>query len=164
MAVVRRPDGLQAGSPVPPAGQVSRVRYHQVEPEVAGGTGPGTVFVPGAVPWRVARVHYVFDDWFGDWLVTSTPVFVATREAADLLADAGLTGFVVREAQVSTSELFEEINPGRALPQFVWLDIHARAGEADLGLTERNDLVVSDAALDLLRSGICHAQVTDIES
>ena len=48
------------------------------------------------------------------------------------------------------------------LPQFVWLDVVAGAGQPDLGMTERADLVLSDRALELLRPGLSDADVEDL--
>ena len=48
---------------------------------------------------------------------------------------------------------YQDAYPEENLPRFRWLKVIARAGEADFGLTNRAELVVSDEALKALRLG-----------
>jgi hypothetical protein len=134
--------------------------FFVLEPYVAGGIAGDTVVHLLETPPRAERVGYEFQDWNGDWIVTSHPVFLATSAAAELLVARGCTGFTVRDVQVSTDDIFPELNPGLVLPKFVWLDVVGRAGEADLGLTDRGNLVVSEVTLELLRPGLSEADIT----
>ena len=48
---------------------------------------------------------------------------------------------------------YQDAYPEENLPRFRWLKVIARAGEADFGLTNRAELVVSEEALRALRLG-----------
>lgn len=104
-------------------------------------------------PPRVERLHYELEGWLGDDLLESFPVYVVTRRMGEQLEGAGLSGFILREVEVSRSTVFEELYPDRELPQFRWLEVTEGAGEADFGLDTTGRLVVSAQALEVLRSG-----------
>ena len=56
------------------------------------------------------------------------------------------------EVYVTTSEVFEALQPGLALPEFAWLKISGTAGEDDFGMSSDNRLVVSEAVWKVLAS------------
>jgi hypothetical protein len=119
-----------------------------LEPEVAGGLGPGTRW--GSGPNEIAQLAYEFDDWLGDDLVTSTPVVLATARARDAILAAGLTGVEFAAVTVSRSELFTELNDGD-LPEWVWLRAVGEPDVDDFWTGGRSDLTVSERALAVLR-------------
>ncbi len=127
----------------------STVDYIVVEPEVAGGMGEGTLLDQTTHPPIVTNLHYRFDGWLGDALLTTFPCYIATALSADHLVRALMTGFKVDPVQISKSEKFKESPPGRNLPPFVWLRIWGIAGVNDLGLLADNTLVLSQDALAL---------------
>ncbi|WP_406193199.1 hypothetical protein OH807_02325 [Kitasatospora sp. NBC_01560] len=126
------------------------MRYYVVRPEVPGQLGERTVLDRTADRLRVEHLHYAFDGWLGDELITAHPAFAATRTLADRFAEAGLTGVRPRAMEVSRSEEFEELHPGRALPEFVELVVTGEAGVQDFGIDAESDLVLSQRAVDLL--------------
>lgn len=134
-------------------GASRRPGFFLIEPEVAGGLGENTVIHHDQVPPRVERLHYEFEGWLGDDLVESYPCFVVTRAMGEGLVRTGLTGFFLRDVEVSTSEVFRGLYPGRRLPEFRRHDVDGTPGEDDLGLDERARLVVSEKVLDVLRTG-----------
>jgi hypothetical protein len=119
-----------------------------LEPEVAGGLGPGTRW--GAGPNEIVQLDYEFDDWLGDDLVTSTPVVLATARARDAIRAAGLTGVEFAPVTVSRSELFADLNDGD-LPEWVWLRAVGEPGVDDFWTGGRSDLTVSERALTVLQ-------------
>ncbi|GIG36259.1 hypothetical protein [Cellulomonas pakistanensis] len=121
---------------------------YELEPEVAGGLGPGTEWGPGRR--EITRLDYEFDDWLGDDLVTSTPVTLATARVRDAIVDAGLTGVAFAPVIVSRSDLFAELND-RELPEWAWLRAVGHAGRDDAWSGRRGTLTVSDRALALLQ-------------
>jgi hypothetical protein len=136
------------------------VPWFRIEPEVAGGLGPNTELDRGTHPPRVERLHYVFDGWLGDDLLESFPAFIVTADAASRLEAADLSGFRLADVEIGTSETFDEVGANRQLPEFRRLEVTSRAREADFGLDDDNVLVVSDAALDVLRQGrLEHADI-----
>ncbi|WP_026425891.1 hypothetical protein [Actinokineospora inagensis] len=107
------------------------MNYFALDPEVAGELGAGSVVNRSTYPPEVSRVECAFHDWSGDDLVTAFPVFLVTGGLAEALAQSALSGFEIRDA---TSTLADE------------------GGEDDIGLVPRASLVVSEAALTVLRT------------
>lgn len=102
-------------------------------------------------PVTVRRLHYEFEGWFGDCLVASDEVYVLEESAADELVARRFSGFDLRDAIISTSDVFDELLPDVVLPKFVWLDVTGVAGVDDLGLEPDGRLVVAANVLTVLR-------------
>jgi hypothetical protein len=131
-----------------------------VEPEVAGSIGPRTVMRQSSVGgWFVEKLNYEFQGWLGDQLLETTPCFIVTAKVAESMTSSDLTGFSFDDVECTTSDLFKELHPERALPAFRWLKIDADAGQADIGLTPDLMLVVSAKALGCLDGAINNAVV-----
>ncbi|HEY6259210.1 MAG TPA: hypothetical protein VIY51_25815, partial [Xanthobacteraceae bacterium] len=108
----------------------------------------------------VIHLHYQFDGWLGDVLLTSFPSFIVTEDAKNKLLKSGVTGVRFDEVEVTTSDVFEEIYPGRRLPRFAWLQVVGRPGQDDFGIAANRRLVMSERALDLLKElQLSHAQI-----
>ena len=134
--------------------------FYYVEPEVAGGLGQNTVLDPDVHPPTVIKLHYKIINWLGDALLESFPALIITREAADALNKTGASGFECRDVELTVSESFREIYPERVLPEFLWLSVTGEAGRDDLGIADDSRLVVSDRALNVLRTfGVDNALV-----
>jgi len=137
------------------------MNHFQIEPEVAGGWGDGTEADTSVHPPVVKKLHYVFDGWSGDALVTSFPCFLVIKELGAALEKHEFSGFRLASAKISTSEQFQELFPGKRLPAFRWLQITGSAGVADFGLG-RNRLVVSERTLKVLKEfGIQNSEVRE---
>jgi hypothetical protein len=54
--------------------------------------------------------------------------------------------------EITTSPTFEELHPGRQLPEFFWMKVHGRPGVDDFGMSGDHRLVASQRALDTLRT------------
>jgi hypothetical protein len=130
---------------------VSVIRFWILEPEVAGELGDGTNLDTSSHPPTVSRLEYRFMGWLGDDLLESFPCHIVTAPLAEALGAANLTGFRLDALAVSVSEEFKELYPGRMLPAFRWLKVHGEAGVDDFGLSPSHSLVVSEAALRVLR-------------
>ncbi|OIK01495.1 hypothetical protein [Streptomyces colonosanans] len=127
--------------------------YTRLKPEVAGGLGEHTMMDTTVHPPVVTHLHFEVADWLGDCLVQTFPCFLVTTSVGDRLASSGLSGFVPAAAEVTASDLFQDISPNGVLPDLRWLQVTGSAGEDDFGLDEKGQLVVSDQALALLRAG-----------
>ena len=136
--------------------------YFYVKPEVAGGWGDNTVFERSPTTGTVVhKLHYVFEDWFGDALLTSNACYIVTETAAADIAGHGLTGAGFDAAEVSTSQEFRVLRPDMTLPAFRWLKITGQPGVDDFGLENRVYLVVSQRGLDVLKAaGLNHARIS----
>ena len=126
--------------------------FYYVEPEVAGGLGQDSVVDSTVHPPTVIKLHYRIINWLGDALLESFPALIITREAADALNEAGMSGFECSEVEVTMSDSFKEIYPERVLPEFLWLSVTGKAGRNDLGIADDSRLVASERALGLLKT------------
>ena len=136
--------------------------FFAIEPEVAGGWGDGTVADSSVHPPHVQRLDYQFDGWMGDLLLASFPCFIVAAKLGDALRGRGLTGFDLAACTVSTSDQFLELHPETELPEFRWLQITGVPGKHDFGVSAKHELVVSEAALAVLRRhGIQHCEVVE---
>ncbi|MBP0592223.1 hypothetical protein J8I87_21315 [Paraburkholderia sp. LEh10] len=126
--------------------------FYYVEPEVAGGLGKNTVLDSSVHPPAVLELHYRIINWLGDVLLEGFPALVITREAAHALNALPASGMSCRDVEITVSESFGEIYPERVLPEFLWLCISGIAGKDDLGIADDSRLVVSERALNALKT------------
>ena len=140
------------------------MKYFYIEPEVAGGLGKNTVMDRSVHPPIFRRLHYEFDGWPDDALLTSFPCFIVTEAAKKKLQSVGLTGIRFDRVEVTTSEAYQELFPNQQLPKFVWLQIDGKPGKDDFGFAQNARLIISERALEVLRGlGISNALVTPFE-
>ncbi len=126
------------------------MQFYVIESEVAGGWGDNIVVDRSVDPVRVERLHYQFDGWLGDELLTTHPVYICTARVGAALEAAGFSGFRLADLEISCSSQFKELYPDRTLPSFRWLQVTGSAELDDFGL-RTGHLVVSDRALSCLR-------------
>jgi hypothetical protein len=125
--------------------------YRIIEPEVAGGFGEGAVLDHSTTPLTVEKLHYEFEGWLGDDLLTTTPCFIVTSPLKESLIQFNGTGYSFDEVMVSKSKSFRRRCPKVVLPSFAWLTIHGQPGRDDAGLGRYSALVVSDEFLNVLK-------------
>jgi hypothetical protein len=125
--------------------------FYLLKPEVAGGWGPNTKAHRNTHPPVVTHLHYEFEGWLGDDLLTTFPEFIVTERLAAALEASKLTGFRLATVETSAGGMWEQLYDKRPLPQCRWLKVPGQAGKGDFGRTELAHLVVSQPALDLLR-------------
>lgn len=126
--------------------------YFYLEPEVAGGLGEHTVMDTSVHPPLVSRLHYEFEGWLGDDLLESFPCYIVTARLREGLESAGTSGCTFDDVEVSKSDTFEELYPGRELPTFYWLRVEGGAGADDFGIAADHRLVASERILDLIKA------------
>lgn len=135
-----------------------------VEPEVAGQLGSNTIMDTTNHPPVVMHLHHEFDGWLGDDLIECFPCFLVTERLAEALSKSRVTGFELRKAKISRSEIFNDLYPKRVLPRFWWLNIAGNDASSDLRLSTDGRLNVSDRAHELLcRFKIDNAIIRDSE-
>ena len=122
-----------------------------ISPEVAGELGEHTVLDARVHPPKVTHLHYRLEGWRGDDLLETFPCFVVSSRLAEALRASNLVGFELNAAEVTASPEFEDIYPGRVLPEFHWLNVSGHDPSADFRLTDDARLEVSDRAWDLLQ-------------
>lgn len=81
--------------------------------------------------------------------MTTFPCYIVTVPAQRALQAIRATGATFDQVEISRSEFFQDLHPGRQLPEFVWLKVHGKAGRDDLGIAPNHRLVVSQRVLDL---------------
>lgn len=136
------------------------MQYYVIRPEVAGGLGEDTEIDHSSHPPIISKLHYYFDDWLGDAIVESFPVFLVTAEAGQEIEQNGLTGGPLDVAKITTSELFEDLNPTRTLPEFLWLKAYGTPGRDDIGIMADGTLVLSGRAKEIFEKlGMGNAEV-----
>lgn len=138
--------------------------HHRLEAEVAGGLGPGIDYVRKRDPRLVGPLHYEFQGWLGDDIVTTAGYWVVTGELADALRTSSLTGFELDEVVVTKDAQFDMFPTPRPFPER-WerlIPVGTRERGDDFVLEDRVDLLVSDAALAVLRRfHVVEADVSD---
>jgi hypothetical protein len=128
--------------------------YYKLEPEVAGHLGDDTVMDSSVHPPIVDTLHYEFDGWLGDELLTAFPCFVVTKHMQQLIEGVQASGCRFGPVKISRSELFEELHPERQLPKFTWLIVTGTAKKDDFGTTPTGGgLIVSERALMAMKRG-----------
>lgn len=137
------------------------MKFYKLHPEVAGHLGDKTVKDKSTHPPKVSRLHYVFDSLPSDGIITSLANFVVSSELRNDIEYSKLSGCDFAEVETSTSETFEELFPGRKLPQLFWMKVKGVAQRDDFGMSEDNRLVVSQGALDILKlNGLSACKIT----
>lgn len=93
-------------------------------------------------------------------ILESFPCFIVTTEAGNVLIELGATGIELDRVEITTSDMFKELNPDKILPSFVWMRVLGKAGRDDFGISEDYRLVVSQRALNALKPlGVSNALV-----
>lgn len=140
------------------------MKYYYLEPEVSGGFGDNIIIDPSVHPPLISRLHFEFDGWLGDSMVASFPCFLVTEDVKAVILKGSFSGVTFDDVEVTTSELFDEMQPDQKLPPFVWLKANGDAGRDDFGIAEDLRLVVSERVLDALKLfGISNALIEPFE-
>jgi hypothetical protein len=126
------------------------VTFYELDPEVAGGWGAGTLADRSVYPPVVMQLTYEFSGWLGDDLVTSFPVYIVTERLRNALASSRLTGFAFDAVTVTTNEEFEEVGAPE-LPSWSWLRLTGHPYVDDAAAGHLGQLTVSEGLLALLR-------------
>jgi len=133
----------------------------RIDAEVAGGLGPGTQYDPSLPQPLVGTLRYEFQGWLGDELVTTSGYWIVTEELASSLAASDLTGYELADVIVTKDEQYDLMPHAHELPTWRRLIPTGTPDVDDFGLEGRTGLIVSDAALDLLRTHrLDHAELS----
>jgi hypothetical protein len=147
--------------------------YYVIEPEAAGHWGEKSVVTDRSVhPLVISKLHYRFDGWSGDVLLTSSPVYIITCEAMKKLQEINPTGASFDNVEITTSEQFQHFHPNLKLPEFAWLKVDGKVGHDDFGIVPYRNIraisypemrmVISGRVLNILKPlGIAHADMNE---
>jgi hypothetical protein len=140
-------------------------RHFYLDPEVAGGLGRHSVMDVSVHPPIVTKLNYKFEGWLGDVILESFPCFIVTVDAQRALSAMGIVGGTFDDVEVTTSDVFEELQPPQKLPHFVWLKVMGHAGHDDFGMSKDYRLVVSERVLEALKPlGISNALLEPLQT
>jgi hypothetical protein len=140
------------------------MKFYVLYPEVPGGFGRKTIFNGSVQPPLVLSLHYEFEGWNGDELVTTFPVLLVSERVADALKTAEIGGCTFEPAEISKSEQFELLRPETQLPVFRWMKVTGKAGKDEIGLSAQSSLVVSERVLNLLKTfALNHCDIRDAD-
>ncbi|WP_062787080.1 hypothetical protein [Novosphingobium capsulatum] len=135
-----------------------------IEPEVAGGIGGNSDWHREDGKMVVTRLNYEFDGWLGDALLETTPCFIVTHDARQLIERAALTGVSFSDVEVTRSGLFTDLYGDKALPHFWWMNVQGKPEADDFGMASDLRLVASERALSILRqAGLAHAEIEPVD-
>jgi len=139
------------------------MKLYRLGPEVAGGLGENSIIIynENGIMKDVSYLHYKFEGWLGDELLTTTPCFIVTEKLSNAIIDSNLTGYEFQDMEVSESYNFKLLKPDVILPNFKRLIPIGTVQIEDkkvkhwsghdfcrIGITR---LVVSDHALNILQ-------------
>ncbi len=125
--------------------------FRIIDPEVPGQLGSATVIDISTHPPKIEWLHIAFDGWLGDVLLECFPAYFVPEIARRAIEVRGLTGTRFEVMKATKSLVFEELYPGRLLPQFWRLLPEGKFLQDDFSLAPDYRLTVSDRALNLLR-------------
>ena len=134
-------------------------------PEVPGQLGERTELDRSMHPPKIGHLHFIFDGWLGDELITCFPCYLVTYDLQKKLENSGLTGFEIsNDLEIEYSELFSDLYPGRTMPFFVRLLIKGIIGD-DFFMNGQNHLMLSERAFDFLKTlgSIKHCRIDKTE-
>ena len=126
--------------------------FYELTPEVSGQLGEKTVINTKVHPPIVSKLDFVFDGWLGDDIIECFPCFLISENLKKKLEQVKLAGYIIDECELSISQLFMQVHPGLKLPKFYWFKITGQKDNADFWLSDKHNLIVSDAALNVLKS------------
>lgn len=137
--------------------------FFYLEPEVAGGIGPNSELHRHDGKLIVTRLNYEFDGWLGDALLETTPCFIVTNDARQLIERAVLTGVSFSDVEVTRSGLFTALHGDKALPHFWWMIVQGEPEADDFGMASDLRLVTSERALTTLQqAGLMRAEIEPV--
>lgn len=133
--------------------QSGNKKYYKLNPEVPGHFGDNTIIEKSVNSYYVKKLHYIFDGWQGDDILSSHPIFMVTERLKDqLLSSSFIDGFILKELiKVETSEEYHVFFGEKSIPPIFLLEINGKPYINDFGVDENNDLIVSHNSLEILK-------------
>ena len=129
------------------------MKFFKLKPEVPGRLAPESIKAKKEKKHDFQEVHFIFENGPVADIVQSLGFHLVTSHLREKLERANLTGFEFRSCRTSKGEQFDIASPGYGeLPAFSWLEITGEGGIDDFGITGGWTAVVSEKALEVLKS------------
>lgn len=126
--------------------------FYKIKPECPAQMGKETKFDKNFTPWKITKLHLVFDVWMGGDLLKESPCFYVTERFLDKINIEEISGLKsIKSAKVTSSETFKNLYPNRTLPNCFQLEIDGSPGVDDIGITAPSQLIISEKFLHLLK-------------
>ena len=126
--------------------------FYKISTQAPAQMGKRTILDKENTPWKVRKLHAIFDVWSDDDLLKTSPCYYVSERLFRALSSSSLSGFELNtELDTDISLTFKNLYPNKTIPKFILLNIVGNAGVNDFGLTEDMDLVLSEAAVEILR-------------
>lgn len=126
--------------------------FYELTPEVPGHLGENTILDNSVHPPIVKKLDFVFDGWLGDDIIECFPCFLVSENLKNDLEHSKLNGYEIMSCTLSVSNLFMQLHPNLHLPLFYWFKITESKELADFWISDKNNLIVSEDALKILKS------------
>ncbi|MCW1916974.1 hypothetical protein OJ996_25520 [Luteolibacter sp. GHJ8] len=121
--------------------------YYEIIAEVPGHIGQRSVVDREARPPKVSSLHFVFEDWGGDELLTSYPIYLVKDSLAEAFLEQRFSGFELASVDVERGKQILAFKPSLELPKFLWLRVTGDHKGADFFMTSNRYLGVSEGGL-----------------
>lgn len=106
--------------------------YHALQSDVPDENGEHMQLDTSVHPPRIIHLHLALDNWDGDEIIESFPVYVVTDRLGKALSNAGLSSFTLRNAEIALAPEEQAVLDRHGiseLPNFQWLDVTAPPDE-----------------------------------
>ena len=123
--------------------------FYLIRPAVYGEMGPRSIVDRSSHPPDVAKLHLVLDRPPTDDLHTCFPCHLASDRLVQAINDRKLSGTRIDSVEVTAAAHFPE---NQRLPLIFMLRIDGRPHIDDFGVDQDGHLVVSQNAMDVLKS------------
>lgn len=90
------------------------MKYYYLEPEFSSGLGDNTIMDTAVHPPAVTRLHYEFDGWLGDSMVTSFPCYIVTEDVKEKILKSGFSGIAFGKVEVPPMNCSKKCNRTRS--------------------------------------------------
>jgi hypothetical protein len=114
------------------------------------GIGIINVYGTGVTPWKVDKIHVVFDQYTKDDLLKFRMLYFVSKEALEIIRQNQFTGLGI--CHPVETEINDEyiMSPHKIFKQYYVLEVQGIAGQDDIGIAPGGDLVISRNVLCML--------------
>jgi hypothetical protein len=132
--------------------KISEDMFYKISTQAPAQMGKRTILDKKYTPWKVEKLHAIFDVWSDDDLLKTSPCYYVSERLFQTLTSSSLSGFELdADLDTDVSLTFKNLYPNKTIPRFILLNIVGNAGVDDFGLTDEGELILSEAAVELLR-------------
>lgn len=123
------------------------------------------VYGSGQTPWKVDKIHAVFDRYINDDVLNFRTLYFVSKEVLEIIRQNQFTGLgICRPIEIELNDGYT-MYPLRIFKQYYLLSVHGTPGEDDIGLTLECQLVISKDVLCALSGiNVCDVEIVELEA